>query len=69
MFIGLTVAVVTGVPLGTLIGQAFGWRATFWGVSLLETIALAGIALLLPSTIARPAAAPLKDQLRWHSRR
>lgn len=63
MFMGLTVAIVTGVPLGTLIGQAFGWRATFWAVGLLGTIALGGIALLLPSTIARPAAAPLKDQL------
>ncbi|MCZ0962660.1 MFS transporter [Paracoccus benzoatiresistens] len=63
MFMGLTFAIVTGVPLGTLIGQTFGWRATFWGVSLLGAIALAGIALLLPSTIERPAAAPLKHQL------
>lgn len=29
MFTGLTVATVTGVPLGTFIGQMFGWRATF----------------------------------------
>ena len=29
MFTGLTVALVTGVPLGTWIGQHFGWRATF----------------------------------------
>ncbi len=27
MFTGLTVALVTGVPLGTFIGQHFGWRA------------------------------------------
>jgi predicted MFS family arabinose efflux permease len=26
MFGGLTVALVTGVPLGTFIGQHFGWR-------------------------------------------
>ncbi|RYY83868.1 MAG: MFS transporter, partial [Comamonadaceae bacterium] len=26
MFTGLTVALVTGVPLGTFIGQHFGWR-------------------------------------------
>jgi predicted MFS family arabinose efflux permease len=26
MFSGLTVATVTGVPLGTFIGQQFGWR-------------------------------------------
>ncbi|NWP24185.1 MFS transporter, partial [Escherichia coli] len=26
MFLGLTVAIVTGVPLGTFIGQQLGWR-------------------------------------------
>ena len=35
MFTGLTVAMVTGVPLGTFIGQRFGWRFTFGGVALL----------------------------------
>ena len=35
MFTGLTVALVTGVPLGTWIGQHFGWRATFLVVSVL----------------------------------
>lgn len=29
MFTGLTVATVTGVPLGTFIGQLFGWRMSF----------------------------------------
>ena len=29
MFGGLTVALVTGVPLGTFIGQHFGWRGVF----------------------------------------
>lgn len=30
MFSGLTVALVTGVPLGTYIGQAFGWQSMGW---------------------------------------
>ena len=30
MFSGMTVAFVAGIPLGTFIGQHFGWRATFW---------------------------------------
>ncbi|UKV16045.1 MFS transporter [Thalassospiraceae bacterium SW-3-3] len=42
MFMGLTVAIVTGVPLGTFIGQMLGWRATFWGVAALGMIAFAG---------------------------
>ena len=64
MFMGLTVAIVTGVPLGTFIGQTFGWRATFWAVSLLGVIALAGIAALLPSNLSKPAPASLMDQVR-----
>jgi len=64
MFMGLTVAIVTGVPLGTFIGQTFGWRATFWGVSLLGVIAFAGIAVLLPSNLKKAAPSSLLDQVR-----
>ncbi|MDE3814783.1 MFS transporter [Sinorhizobium meliloti] len=64
MFMGLTVAIVTGVPIGTYIGQVFGWRATFWGVSALGVVAFAGIAALLPGTLAKAAPASLLDQLR-----
>ncbi|MBY6239623.1 MFS transporter [Methylosinus sp. Sm6] len=48
MFTGLTVATVLGVPLGTLIGQHLGWRATFWAVASVGLIALAIIAVLVP---------------------
>jgi multidrug resistance protein len=64
MFAGLTVAIVTGVPLGTFIGQAFGWRATFWAVAVLGIVAVAGIALLLPAGLARSAPVGLGEQLR-----
>jgi MFS transporter, DHA1 family, inner membrane transport protein len=50
MFTGLTLANVLGVPLGTLIGQQFGWRATFWAVSAFGAMALVGVALLVPRT-------------------
>ena len=63
MFSGLTVALVTGVPLGTWIGQAFGWQATFLAVSLLGVIAIAGSALLVPRDIAGGKPAPLLTQL------
>ncbi|WP_141433885.1 MFS transporter [Bacillus sp. 03113] len=39
MFTGLTVATIVGVPLGTYIGQHFGWRATFGTVAFLGLIA------------------------------
>ncbi|MFE2430353.1 MFS transporter [Streptomyces sp. NPDC059373] len=55
MFSGLTVANVVGVPLGTLLGQQAGWRATFWAVAALGVIGLAGIAALIPAD-RRPSA-------------
>ncbi|HEY0121578.1 MAG TPA: MFS transporter [Rhizobium sp.] len=64
MFMGLTVAIVTGVPLGTLIGQTFGWRATFAAVAVLGVIAFAGIALLLPLNLKKAPAAGIGEQLR-----
>lgn len=64
MFMGLTVAIVTGVPLGTFIGQTFGWRATFWAVAGLGVVALAAIALLLPSDLKRETPAGLMQQVR-----
>jgi len=48
MFTGLTLANVLGVPLGTALGQAAGWRATFWAVTLIGVAALIGLFLLLP---------------------
>lgn len=64
MFMGLTVAIVTGVPLGTFIGQTFGWRATFWAVAGLGLIAFAAIALLLPSNLNREKPAGPMEQVR-----
>ncbi|GAB3159284.1 MFS transporter [Amycolatopsis sp. NPDC004378] len=48
MFTGLTVANVLGVPAGTALGQAFGWRSTFWVVSALGVVGAIGILALVP---------------------
>ncbi|PTR36628.1 DHA1 family inner membrane transport protein [Rhodococcus sp. OK611] len=48
MFTGLTIANVLGVPFGTLLGQQFGWRSTFWAITVIGVVALAGIAALVP---------------------
>ncbi|MHA2708272.1 MFS transporter [Vibrio owensii] len=64
MFTGLTVALVTGVPLGTYIGQHFGWETTFLIVAILGLIALVGSALLVPNNLKQDATASLKDQLK-----
>jgi MFS transporter, DHA1 family, inner membrane transport protein len=54
--VGLTASLVAGAPLGTLIGGAWGWRATMWLVTALALAAAAVIALRLPPV--RPAASP-----------
>lgn len=63
MFTGLTVALVTGVPLGTFIGQQFGWRETFLAVSALGVIAFIGSLLFVPKGIQHNAPASLLQQL------
>ena len=64
MFTGLTVALVTGVPLGTWIGQSFGWRATFLVVSGLGTLALIGSAILVPTNLKQSKPATLSEQMK-----
>ncbi|PLS14993.1 MFS sugar transporter [Bacillus sp. M6-12] len=64
MFTGLTVATVTGVPLGTFIGQAFGWRATFAAVALLGLIAIISSALLVPKNLKQESASKLVDNFK-----
>jgi MFS transporter, DHA1 family, inner membrane transport protein len=55
MFAGLTLANVLGVPGGTALGQALGWRASFGCVALIGAIAASGVALFVPRE-ARPKA-------------
>jgi MFS transporter, DHA1 family, inner membrane transport protein len=46
---GLTLAIIAGVPLGVLVGEGFGWRATFLGVAGLAALSLLGILVRMPS--------------------
>ncbi|MFJ4219994.1 MFS transporter [Curtobacterium luteum] len=57
MFLGLTVANVLGVPLGTFLGQVSGWRSTFWVITGIGVVALVGLIAFIPQQAAahRPA--------------
>ena len=62
MFIGLTVANIVGVPLGTLLGQNFGWRFTFGVVAVIGVVALAAVAALVPQQ-PKPTDVSLRGEL------
>lgn len=48
MFAGLTLAMVVGVPLGSLIGNSLGWRLPFYAVAMLAFVAIVAIAIWVP---------------------
>ena len=52
MFSGLTLANVLGVPAGTALGQALGWRASFWAIVPIGLIAAAAVWRLVPPQAA-----------------
>src|SRR3984893_10335884 len=63
MFTGPTLANVLGVPFGTALGQAAGWRATFWAVVGIGVVAAAALYAWLPRGIA-PAGGGLMQEAR-----
>ncbi len=69
MFTGLTVATVLGVPFGTWLGQHYGWRATFWAVTLVGLITLVILAVLAPQDRTQPETSDWRADLRAIIRR
>lgn len=61
MFTGLTVATVTGVPLGTFIGQLFGWRMSFIFIVAIGVIALIANYFLVPKNLSNAKSISLKS--------
>lgn len=61
VFMGATLANMLGVPTGTAIGQAFGWRATFAAVSLIGVAAIIFLKISLPNNIPMRYASPAEE--------
>ena len=59
---GLTIAFAFGIPLGTLVGDYFGWRAAFVLVGVLGAAAVIGIGVLLPA-VESPPPVSLRERL------
>lgn len=64
---GMTVSLVLGVPLGTLLGALGSWRWTFAFVAVVAAVCAAGIAMLLPAVPAAPVSS-LRTRLALLSR-
>ncbi|RUS49077.1 MFS transporter [Cohnella sp. AR92] len=62
MFSGLTIATVTGVPLGTYLGQQWGWRAAFLAIVAIGLAALVANGLLVPRGLRQSARTPFREQ-------
>jgi DHA1 family inner membrane transport protein len=52
---GLTIANVVGVPLGTYLGQNFGWRSAFLLVTVIFVVTLFAILITVPMIKGDPA--------------
>jgi len=62
MFSGLMIANVLGVPAGTALGQAFGWRAAFLALIPVGLVALAALYWMVPEQASE--AVELKHEFR-----
>lgn len=54
VLMGMTAAIVFGVPLGTLMAGAWGWHAPLFGAAVVAALAALAIKLLLPGGIVVP---------------
>ncbi|WP_432632468.1 MFS transporter [Brachyspira sp.] len=55
VFMGVSLANILGVPVGTHIGEQFGWRATFWLVSAIGILAVLALLKFIPSKLPMPS--------------
>ncbi len=61
---GLTLANVVGVPLGSVVGQATGWRGPFWALAALAALAAAVVGRFVPATTGQAAGVSVRAEVR-----
>ncbi|WP_142426788.1 MFS transporter [Enterococcus durans] len=64
MFTGLTVATVTGVPLGTFIGQQTNWHFTFVFIAIIGALGLIANLFLISKHLPIPGVVDLRGIIR-----
>ena len=63
MFTGLTAATLVGVPFGAWLGEAFGWRSTFWAVAGIGVFATLVLGFFVPSAKQPAEVGALSEEL------
>ncbi len=63
VYLGISAALLFGIPLGTLAADAFGWRGTFWMLAGLSLVMALALSVFMP-TVARPQRLRLGEQTR-----
>src|SRR3954463_4682693 len=56
VLLGLSAAMLTGVPAATWLGQQLGWRSAYWTVVVLAAATVAAVLAVVPSSPGRPEA-------------
>ena len=64
MFTGLTLATLLGVPFGSWLGLAFGWRSTFWAVTAIGRGALVVLAVFVRADRERVVPGSLAEEFK-----
>ncbi|WP_186577899.1 MFS transporter [Aquibacillus kalidii] len=62
VFMGVSGSLVLGMPIGLMLGNAFGWRAPFLLISLLTLFSMTGVYFFMEKVNPKPSV-PLKQQL------
>lgn len=60
---GQTLSIVTGIPIGNLVGQQSSWRTTFAGVAFLAGILAIALYAMLPRIAPDSTAATVRDRI------
>lgn len=63
VYLGISAALLFGIPLGTLAAASIGWRGSFWGLSALS-LALAALMFACMPALPRPPRVGLREQAR-----
>ncbi|MCX8281076.1 MFS transporter [Phyllobacterium sp. 0TCS1.6C] len=61
VYLGISAALLFGIPLGTLASDAIGWRGTFWVLAALSLAMALALTIFMP-TVAMPRRLRLAEQ-------